>query len=134
MTMRKLHHYRSVSKPYFVEGYVMRDERGQRNRGLGGSNDAHFQAIVVAPAGCCCASKINVGDIGERVGVNPIERTILGNVVGGKRGRRRQGCQIGYVDIFCIFCRGQGFFGCEMWPRAGKIRSDLKKVNASWSL
>ncbi len=110
---------RSMSEPYFVKGNAMRDERGQRNQGLGGSNNARFQAIVVAPAGCCCASrhhsrhliaKINVGDIGERVGVDPVKRTVPGNIMGGQRGQRRQGRQNGHVDILCIFLRRARFF------------------------
>jgi hypothetical protein len=38
-----------MSKPYFVKGNAVRDKRGQRNQGLGGSNNACFQAIIVAP-------------------------------------------------------------------------------------
>ncbi len=82
----------SVSESYFVKGNALRDERGQRNQGLGGSNNARFQAIVVAPAGCCCTScchsccwiaKINAGDIGERVGVDPVKKNHPGGHHGG---------------------------------------------------
>jgi hypothetical protein len=119
-----------------VEGGGAEDVPDAPNR-LGGSGDARFQAIVVAPAGCCCTSRRRsrhpiangrVRDDGERVVVVPVEGVVPGDVVGDARRRRRQGCQIRHVDILGIFLRrGRGFFGCEMWPRAGKLRFFLGK-------
>jgi hypothetical protein len=80
---------RSVSKQYFVKDNAVRDKRRQRRQGHGGSNDACFQAIVVAPAGCCCTSHCHIccpiadgriWDNGERVVVVPIEGGVLGDV------------------------------------------------------
>jgi hypothetical protein len=56
-------------------------------KGLGGSDDARFQAIVAAPA-----ANGRVRDNGKRVVVVPVKGGVPGDVVGDERRQRRQGC------------------------------------------
>ncbi len=90
-----------MGEPYFIKGNAMGDERGQTRQGLGGIEDARFQAIVIAPAGCHCACRHRsrrpianecIRDDGERVVVVPVEGGVPGDVVGDERRRRRRGC------------------------------------------
>jgi hypothetical protein len=95
---------RSMGKPHFIKGNAMGDERGQSRRGLGGINNAHFQAIVVTLAGCCCTSHrcsrrpITNGcvqDNRERVVVIPIKGGGPGRRPGcPKQTRRQQRCTL----------------------------------------
>ncbi len=82
-----------MGEPYFVKGNAMGDERGQTRRGLGGIDDARFQAIVLAPARCRCTCRPcsqrpiangRIQDNGEKVVVVPVEGGVPGDVVGGQ--------------------------------------------------
>ncbi len=67
-------------------------------KGLGGSNDARFQAIDVAPAANGC-----LRDDGERVVVVSVKGWVLGDVVEDKREQRRRGRWISHVDVLRFF-------------------------------
>ena len=62
-----------------------------------------------------------------------LERGVLGNLVGSVIGRARGGGLV-MVFFFVFSDVAAPFFGRERPGRREKIRSDLKKYNASWSL
>jgi hypothetical protein len=59
---------------------------------------------------------------------------VLCDLVGDNMGRAGMGVWIGHGDTLDFFCRLQILFVSEYQRRREKIRSDLKKVNATWSL
>ena len=58
----------------------------------------------------------------------------MGDLVGGTIGRSRGGGRLGHGGLFCFFLMSLLFLGARNLGRREKIRSDLKKYNASWSL
>jgi hypothetical protein len=55
-------------------------------------------------------------------------------VWGTRSGKHGGGGWIGHGQFFAFFWMSPLFFGGERRAGGGKIRLDLKKVNASWSL
>ena len=54
--------------------------------------------------------------------------------MGGAIGRSRRGGRLGHGDTFVIFFMSRVFFSRREAGEEGKISSDLKKCNATWSL
>ncbi len=52
---------------------------------------------------------------------------------GMRDGEGGKGVESAMLIFYVFFCGGRGVFGCEMWLRVGKLRSDLKNVMAFWS-
>ncbi len=89
---------------------------------------------AVAVSAAVQTPKDEPGRRGGRVDVAPIERRVLGDRVGDMIGRARWGGWIGPGRFFSFFGCRSSFCVSEVEPGAQKIRSDLKKVNTSWSL
>jgi hypothetical protein len=87
---------------------------------------------------CVChgqITKIRIGDKGDRIKVHPLVGIVLCDFVEDKiRCLERGGERIGHGGIFDFLLPVAQYFVLDVGREEGKIRSDLKRCNAPWSL